>query len=288
MSKLTASGLRLKPSYEELMNMIVSDNIIKPKKKINLLDNQALIDSFEFSELRKMALVDLERLDEGVRKQQLMNEEFRKIAKENGTSTQAVKQEMKQPNVKTMYYDMADDNSEAYDDAMDEAMEIEKEEEEKKKQKVKKSVEKVKQSLYEGEPKTMAQKIAMKKYKQAPIGAAALPADMYEPEDIIGWADESADIKRARLKNRTENYAATMIQKLIRGRKVRESKIANGADSSVQVPMNVENEEPPKTRLERKQEKKIIKQMFKEPPPDETQAQIVPAEAIKPKRKKEC
>ena len=82
MLKLTASGLRLKPSYDELMNKIVSDNIIKPKKKINLLDNQALVDSYEFSELRKMALVDLERLEEGVRKQQLMNEEFRKIVKE--------------------------------------------------------------------------------------------------------------------------------------------------------------------------------------------------------------
>ena len=95
MSKLTASGLRLKPSYEELMNKIVNDDIIKPKKKINLLDNQAFVDSYEFSELRKMALVDLERLEEGVRKQQLMNEDFRRIARENGTSTQAVKQEMK-------------------------------------------------------------------------------------------------------------------------------------------------------------------------------------------------
>ena len=78
----------------------------------------------------------------------------------------------------------------------------------------------------------MAQKIAMKKYKQAAIGAAALPADMYEPE----------------------------------------------TDSSVQVPMNVENEEPPKTRLERKEEKKMIKEMLKE---------SKPVEATKPKRKKQ-
>ena len=66
---------------------------------------------------------------------------------------------------------------------IDEAMEIEKEEE-KKKQKVKKSVEKVKKSLQAGEPKTMAQKIAKGKYKQGPIGAAALSADMYEPEEM--------------------------------------------------------------------------------------------------------
>ena len=81
MSNLTATGLRRRPSYEQLMNMIVTDNIIKPKKKINLLDNQAFIDSFEFSKLRQMALVDLERLDVNVQKQKLMEEDFKRIAK---------------------------------------------------------------------------------------------------------------------------------------------------------------------------------------------------------------
>ena len=136
MSKLTASGLRLKPSYEELMNKIVNDDIIKPKKKINLLDNQAFVDSYEFSELRKMALVDLERLEEGVRKQQLMNLEFRKIVKQSRTSTQAAKQKMKkQPSAKIFYYyNMADGDtdSESDDDALDEAMEIKKKRSERK------------------------------------------------------------------------------------------------------------------------------------------------------------
>ena len=151
---------------------------------------------------------------------------------------------MKQYSPKTMFFRMADgdsqsyydaSDSEEYYDAFDEAKEIEKEEEEKKRQKVKKSIEKVKKSLQAGEPKTVAQKIAKAKYKQGPIGAAALSADMYEPEEMD---DEN--------------------------------------EASFQVPMVVENKEPPKTKLERKEKKRLIKEMLKESQ----------AEATKPKRKK--
>lgn len=43
MTRLT-TGLKLEPTYEELMNKIVDDNIIKPKKKlIYLIINGLLI-----------------------------------------------------------------------------------------------------------------------------------------------------------------------------------------------------------------------------------------------------
>jgi hypothetical protein len=184
MTKLT-TGLKLKPTYEELMNKIIDDNIIQPKRTINLLDNQWFLDSFEFSELKKMALIDLERLDEGIRKQQLMEDEAKKIAKENGTATHAVMHEMRQPSVKTFYYEMSDGDKyeQAEEDAIDEAMNIEKEEEERKMNKVKKTIKDVKSNLLKSKPKTLANKIAMRKYKPSPDD----DADTYEeiaPEQI--------------------------------------------------------------------------------------------------------
>ena len=92
MSKLT-TGLKPRPSNEQLMNMITNDkDIIKLKKPVNFFDANNFLDSFEFGTLRKMAFADLERLDENMRKQQLLEEEAKKIARENGTSTNAVKQ----------------------------------------------------------------------------------------------------------------------------------------------------------------------------------------------------
>lgn len=136
-----------------------------------------------------MALIDLERLDEGIRKQRLMEDEAKKIAKENGTATHAVMHEMRQPNVRTLFYDMSDGDryDQAEEDAKDEAMNIEKEEEERKVKQVKKTIDKVKSSLINSVPNTLANKTAMGKYTPFPIGAAAAAADMYEemaPEEI--------------------------------------------------------------------------------------------------------
>jgi len=163
------------------------------------------------TDLRKMMFADLERLEEKMSKEQLIHEEAKKMAKQNGTSTNAVKQTIRQPSVQTLYYDMSagDKFSNTQDDAMDEAMEIEKEEEEKKKHKVKKSIEKVKTSLQEGVPQTMAHKIAKGKYKPFPGGAAALAADMYETDGEMAPVEEMTPIKK-RKQTRSKNVKRTM------------------------------------------------------------------------------
>ena len=187
MSKLT-TGLRVKPSYEQLMNKTLDDDIIKPKRPINLIDAEYITNSFEISNFKKMAFLDLERLDENIRKQELIKEEAKKVASETGIPARVVHNEMRRENrvPQSINFDLHDGDifEDAYDQAMSDALEIEKEEEEKKRNKVNKTINKAKSSLNDSVPNTVANQMTSKTYKPFPIGAAALPADMYETVDM--------------------------------------------------------------------------------------------------------
>jgi len=232
MSKKFSNGLEVKPSYEDLMNIIIEGNIIKPKKPINILNADFLANTFEISELRKMAFADLERLDENIRKQELMKEEARKISKETGVPAHAVNNELRNQQTKAnvINFDLHDGDifEDAYDEAIDAAMEIEKEEEEKKRNKVKKSIEKVKKSLDEGIPKTIAQKIAAGKYNPSTEG-------------------QISSFGKSFLKQKQKEKIKDKIN-----------------EAPTKAPDVVEEE--PKTKIEKQEEKKLIKEMLKETP----------------------
>ena len=135
-----------------------------------------------------MAFLDLERLDENIRKQELIKEEAKKVASESGIPARVIHNEMRRENRVPQYinFDLHDGDifEDAYDQAMSDALEIEKEEEEKKRNKVTKTSDKVKNSLNGSVSNTVANRMTPKKYKPFPIAAAALPADMYETLDI--------------------------------------------------------------------------------------------------------
>ena len=135
-----------------------------------------------------MAFLNLERLDENIRKQELIKEEAKKVASETSIPARVVHNEMRRENRVPQYinFDLHDGDifEDAYDQAMSDALEIEKEEEEKKRNKVNKTINKVKSSLNDSVPNTVANQMTSKTYKPFPIGAAALPADMYETVDM--------------------------------------------------------------------------------------------------------
>ena len=88
--------------------------------------------TFEMSKFRMMSLLDLEKLDENMRKQELMRNEAKHISRETGISANVIN-DMKneERKAKVINFDLHDGDifNDAYEDAKDEAMEIEKEEE---------------------------------------------------------------------------------------------------------------------------------------------------------------
>ncbi len=135
-------GLKPKLSYEQLMNVILDGGVVKPIKGTTLYDSAFFNNTFEMSKFRMMNLLDLEKLEMNMRKQEMMRNEAKDISRETGIPAHVINNEMRNEERKTkvINFDLHDGDifDDAYEDAKDEAMEIEKEEEEKRAKKVKK------------------------------------------------------------------------------------------------------------------------------------------------------
>ncbi len=157
-------GLKPKLSYEQLMNVILDGGVVKPIKGTTLYDSAFFNNTFEMSKFRMMNLLDLEKLEENMRKQEMMRNEAKDISRETGIPAHVINNEMRNEERKTkvINFDLHDGDifNDAYEDAKDEAMEIEKEEEEKRAEKVRKTKSKISSSLSKAIPKTIGQQLA--------------------------------------------------------------------------------------------------------------------------------
>ena len=150
-------GLKPKLSYDQLMNTILDGGVIKAKKGTTLYDNRFFNDTFEMSQFRMMNLLDLEKLEENMRKQEMMRNEAKNISRETGIPAHVINNEMRneERKAKVINFDLHDGDifNDAYEEAKDEAMGIEKEEEEKRAEKVRKVKTKITSNLLKAIPK---------------------------------------------------------------------------------------------------------------------------------------
>ncbi len=164
------SGLKPKLTYDQLKDAILEGGLIKPIKGTTLYDSSFFNNSFEISNLRKMNFLDLEKLDENMRKQELMRNEAKELSKETGIPAHAIHNEMRneQRRANVVNFDLHDGDifNDAYEEAKDEVMEIEKEQEQQKKIKVESTKMKVKQSLLKATPKTISNTLLRSKYDE--------------------------------------------------------------------------------------------------------------------------
>ena len=134
--------------------------------------------TFEMSKFRMMNLLDLEKLEMNMRKQEMMRNEAKDISRETGIPAHVINNEMRseETKAKVINFDLHDGDifNDAYEDAKDEAMEIEKEEEEKRAEKVRKVKSKISSSLSSSMPITVGQRIAKSKQTK--------DAEMTEPD----------------------------------------------------------------------------------------------------------
>ena len=123
-------GLKPKLSYDQLMNTILDGGVIKTKKGTTLYDNRFFNDTFEMSQFRMMNLLDLEKLEENMRKQEMMRNEAKNLSRETGIPAHVINNEMRNEERKTkvINFDLHDGDifNDAYEEAKDEAMGIEK------------------------------------------------------------------------------------------------------------------------------------------------------------------
>ena len=123
-------GLKPKLSYDQLMNTILDGGVIKAKKGTTLYDNRFFNDTFEMSQFRMMNLLDLEKLEENMRKQEMMRNEAKNISRETGIPAHVINNEMRNEERKTKFinFDLHDGDifNDAYEEAKDEATGIEK------------------------------------------------------------------------------------------------------------------------------------------------------------------
>ena len=161
-------GLEPKLSYDQLMNTILDGGVVKAKKGTTLYDNRCFNDTCEMSQFRMMNLLDLEKLDENMRKQEMMRTEAKNISRETGIPAHVINNEMRneERKSKVINFDLHDGDifNDAYEDAQDEAMGIEKEEE-KRAEKVRTAKSKITSSLSKAVPKTIGQKLASARNK---------------------------------------------------------------------------------------------------------------------------
>ena len=158
----TKSGLRVRPSYEQLMNTILDGDIIKPKKPINVFDANWLMSTPQMSQLRKDAFLEIQNLQMKMEKQQLLDMTAKKIARETGKDIKEAREEVKPPTTKPEYYDISDGKKvdETMDDAYDEMVIKDAERKRKEEEKASSAAKRVKASLEGTVPNTMAHQMA--------------------------------------------------------------------------------------------------------------------------------
>ena len=91
----TKHGLRLRPSYEELMNTIIEGDIIRTKKPINVFDANWLMSTPQLTQLRKDAFLDIQNLQLQIEKEQLLDMKAKEIARETGKDIREAREEVK-------------------------------------------------------------------------------------------------------------------------------------------------------------------------------------------------
>jgi len=165
----TKNGLRVRPSYDQLMNAIIEDDIIRPKKPINVFDANWLMSTHAMTQLRKDALLDVQNLEMQMQKQKLLDMKAKEISTQTGKDIREAREEVKPKNDQTKYYDISDGHktNKVMDDAYYE-MELEEEERKRKEtEKTSDAIKKVKGSLDGTFQNTLAYWIA--RSDQAPM-----------------------------------------------------------------------------------------------------------------------
>jgi hypothetical protein len=145
----TKNGLRVRPSYEHLMNAVIEDDIINPKKPINVFDANWLMSTHAMTQLRKDALLDIQNLEMKMQKESLLEMKAKEISRETGKDIREAREEVKPKQDTVKYYDISDGGR--TNQAMDAAyyeMELEDAERKRKeKEKTMEAVKKVKSDL---------------------------------------------------------------------------------------------------------------------------------------------
>ena len=154
-------GLRVRPSYEQLMNAIVDNDILNLKKVPNVFDANWLMSTPQMTQIRKDALLDVQNLQLEKDKQELLNIKANGIAREKGIHT-AVARERLKPKPKVEHYDISDGDKvkKTMDDAYYD-MELDEEDRKRKEaEKISMAVKKVKQANEATAPNTIAHQMA--------------------------------------------------------------------------------------------------------------------------------
>lgn len=174
----TKNGLRVRPSYEQLMDAIVEGDIIRPKQPISVFDANWLMSTPQMTQLRKDAFLDLWNLEIQIQKQQLLDMKAKEVARETGKDLREARGELKPGTDEAVYYDISDGAK--TDRAMDDAyfeMEIEDAERKRKEEETTAAaVKKVKHFLKETAPNTLAHQLA------TASSSHQTPLDVEEPK----------------------------------------------------------------------------------------------------------
>ena len=104
----TKNGLRVRPSYEHLMNAVIEDDIINPKKPINVFDANWLMSTHAMTQLRKDALLDIQNLEMKMQKESLLEMKAKEISRETGKDIREAREEVKPKQDTVKYYDISD------------------------------------------------------------------------------------------------------------------------------------------------------------------------------------
>ena len=167
----TKNGLRVRPSYERLMDAVIEDDIIKPKKPINVFDANWLMSTHAMTQLRKDALLDIQNLEIKKQQQVLLEMKAKEISMETGTDIREAREEVKPKKDTVKYYDISDGGR--TNQAMDAAyyeMELEDAERKRKEgEKTSEAIKKVKADLEGTIPNTLAYQLALAKSTSVPM-----------------------------------------------------------------------------------------------------------------------
>lgn len=167
-------GLVVRPTYDELMNQILEGDFIKPKKDINLFDATWLANTQEMSQFMKDSVMDLQKQESMILKEQLMEMKTKEISRDTGVPAQVLRAVAKkrQPS-ETMYYNMAagEEYQRAPDDALEEMQVDEENRKKREAEKLDDNLKKVKQALDEAVPKNILHQLvsASSSSNQAPM-----------------------------------------------------------------------------------------------------------------------
>ena len=160
-TQFSKSGLRVRPSYEQLMNAIVDNDILNLKKVPNVFDANWLMSTPQMTQIRKDALLDVQNLQLEKDKQDLLNIKANEIARKKGIHTAVAREGLKsKPTVE--HYDISDGDK--VQKTMDDAyydMELDEEDRKRKEaEKISMAVKKVKQANEATAPNTIAHQMA--------------------------------------------------------------------------------------------------------------------------------